>query len=116
VKLPSRSGVGATSKPLSTLAAEKKAEAVKAARSLGDGVLPRTGQVQNVVLRLQKHGEFIVLFWSKDLINVRLEASDSLSRFPIWEVVDAKVEAMGGQMVVLIPMSSAMKFYRLHRP
>ena len=56
-----------------------------------------------------------MLFWSKDLVNFELEASETLSPFPVWEVVGVRAEAAGDQMAVLIPVSSAMKFYRLRQ-
>jgi len=99
---------------LHTLPPALDSDSVKAALLRGKKPI-MTPSDHRSLLNLEKSGSFIVLFWAKDLGKVILEGSETISPFPVWEDIRATAEVFGDQKVVVIPVSIALRFYRLRR-
>ena len=126
VKLPSRSGGFVKSTNRTTLDSAHKTNAVhaalaaKAAKAGASAPLPSSSSAPvgsaAPILRLQKSGDFVVLLWPREFADFQLEATESLTPFPVWEPVLEKAVAASDQMAVALPIRSALRFYRLRRP
>ena len=81
-----------------------------------ENLMPVVAAVQGPVLRLRMSGAFAVLSWSKEFADYVLEATDSVSPFPVWEEAGAKPESIGDEVSVVLPVDRAMNFYRLRKP
>jgi hypothetical protein len=116
VKRPGNVTPGAKSEPFAPLASEAKEKAVKTLFNVASIGTSSQQSAPLPVLRAQKSGEFVVLFWPREFAGFVLEGSETLTPFPVWETVMAGPKPVDDQLVVAIPIRDSAKFYRLRRP